>query len=53
MGQDAAAEVGSEVVLDPARHTLAPWIGLGGPGQERFEVVLDDEVEGVAVGRRR
>ncbi len=42
VGQDAAAEVGSEVVLDPARHALAPGIGLGGTGQERLEVVLDD-----------
>jgi hypothetical protein len=46
VGQDAAAKVGAEVLRDPARHTLAPWVGLGGPGQEGLEVVLDDGVEG-------
>jgi hypothetical protein len=46
MGQDAAAQVGPEVLLDPARHALAPWVGLGGPGQESLEVVLDDGVQG-------
>jgi hypothetical protein len=37
-----------EVLLDPPRHDLAPWVGLGGPGQEGLEVVLDD---GVATNR--
>jgi hypothetical protein len=46
VGEDSAAEVGPEVLLDPARHALAPWVCLGGPGQERLEVVLDDGVEG-------
>jgi hypothetical protein len=46
MGQDAAAQVGAEVLLDPARHALALWVGLGGPGQEALEVVLNDGVEG-------
>jgi hypothetical protein len=46
VGQDAAAQVGAEVLLDPARHALAPWVSLGGPGQEGLEVVLDDGVEG-------
>lgn len=52
MGQDPAPVLGPEVLLPP-RHTLAPWVGPGGPGQERLEVVLDAGVEGVAVGRRR
>jgi hypothetical protein len=46
VGQDAAAEVGAEVLLDPARHALAPRVGLGGPGQEDPDVVLDNGVEG-------
>jgi hypothetical protein len=50
VGEDAAAEVGPEVLLDPARHALAPWLCLGGLGQEGLEVVLDDGVEGC--GRR-
>ena len=33
VGQDPAAEVSPEVLLDPARYTLAPGVGLGGPGQ--------------------
>jgi hypothetical protein len=44
VGQDAAAEVGPEVLLDPPRHALAPWISLGDLGQESLEVVLDDGV---------
>jgi hypothetical protein len=46
MGQDAAAKIGTEVLLDPVRHPLATWVGLGDPGQEGLEVVLDDWVEG-------
>jgi hypothetical protein len=50
VGQDAASQVCPEVLLDPARHALAPWLGLGGPGQEGLEVVLDDRVEGCGGG---
>jgi hypothetical protein len=46
MGQDAAVEGGQEVLLEPPRHALAPWVCVGGPGQEGLEVVLDDGVEG-------
>jgi hypothetical protein len=38
VGEDAAAEVGAEVVLHPARHALAVGIRLGGVGQEGLEV---------------
>lgn len=33
IGEDAAAEVGGEVVLDPARDAVGEGIGLGGVGQ--------------------
>ena len=46
VSQDPAPEVGPEVVFDPARHAVAPGVGLGGPGEERLEVVLHDGVEG-------
>jgi hypothetical protein len=46
VGEDAAAEVGAEVVLHPARYALAVGIGFGGVGQEALEVVLHDGVEG-------
>jgi hypothetical protein len=45
MGQDAAAQVGAEVVLDPAGHALAAGVGFGGVSQEGLEVVLDEGVE--------
>jgi hypothetical protein len=50
MGQDAAAQVGAEVVLDPAGHALAAGVGFGGVSQEGLEVVLDDGVEGCGGG---
>jgi len=37
VGKDAAAEIGAEVGLHPARHAVAVGIGLGGVGQEGLE----------------
>ena len=37
VGEDAAAEVGAEVVLHPAQHALAVGIRRGGVGQERLQ----------------
>jgi hypothetical protein len=45
VGEDAATEVGEEVLLDPPGHAVAQRVGLGGPGEEGLEVVLDDGVE--------
>ena len=45
VGQDAAAEVGAEVALDPVRDAVALRIGVGGAGEEGLEVVLHDRVE--------
>jgi hypothetical protein len=41
VGEDAAAEVGAEVCLHPARYTVAVGVGRGGLGEEGLEVVLD------------
>ena len=43
--EDAAAEVGPEVLLDPGRDAVAQGIRLGGLRDEGLEVVLDDGVE--------
>jgi hypothetical protein len=43
--EDAAAEVGAEILLDPRWDAVAQGIGLHGPGEEGLEVVLDDGVE--------
>ncbi len=45
VGEDAAPQVGSEVLLDPPGDTVAQGIGLRGPGEEGLQVVLDDRVE--------
>jgi len=45
VGEDAAPEVGSEVLLDPPGHAVAQGVGFGCPGEEGLEVVLDDRVE--------
>ena len=45
MGENAAAQVGAEIVLHPARHGLAVRIGLG-VGQQGLEVVLHDGIGG-------
>jgi hypothetical protein len=45
VGEDAAAEVGAEVVLHPARYAAAVGVGRGGIGQEGLEVVLDQGIE--------
>lgn len=46
VGEDAAAQVGAEVVLDPQGHAVAHRIGLAGAGEKRFQVVLDNGVKG-------
>jgi hypothetical protein len=46
VGEDAAAEVGAEVLLDPLRDAGANGVGSGGVGEEGLEVVLDERVEG-------
>jgi hypothetical protein len=46
VGEDAAAEVGAEVLLDPLRDAGAIGVGRGGVGEEGLEVVLDERVEG-------
>ena len=46
VGEDAAAQVGSKVVLDPAGDAVAQGIGLLGGGKKRLQVVLDDRIEG-------
>lgn len=43
--EDAAAEVGPEVLLDPGRDAVAHGIRLGSLRHERIEVMLDDGVE--------
>jgi hypothetical protein len=45
VGEDAAAEVGAEVVLDPLRDAVAVGVGRCGVGEEGLEVVLDEGVE--------
>ncbi len=45
VGEDAAAEVGPEVPLDPDRNAVAERVGLCGLGEEGLEVMLDDGVE--------
>jgi hypothetical protein len=50
VGEDAAAEVGPEVVLDPLWEALAIGVGRCGVGEEGFEVVLDERVEGCGGG---
>jgi hypothetical protein len=41
VGEDAAAQVGAEVVLDPARYAVAVGVGRGAVGEEGLEVVPD------------
>jgi hypothetical protein len=48
--RNAAAEVDAEVVLDPLRDGFAIGIGRCGVGEEGFEVVLDERVEGCGGG---
>jgi hypothetical protein len=45
VGEDAAAEVGAEVVLDPLWDAIAIGVGRCGVGKEGLEVVLDERVE--------
>jgi len=45
VGQDAAAQVGSEVLLDPPRHAVAQRVGFCSVGEEGLDMVLDDRVE--------
>jgi hypothetical protein len=44
--EDAAAEIGAEVLLDPLRDAVAVGIGRGCLGEEGLDVVLDERVEG-------
>jgi hypothetical protein len=46
VSEDAATQVGTEVVLHPGRHALAVGVGRGGVGEEGLQVVLDEGVEG-------
>lgn len=50
MGEDAAADAGAEVCLDPLWDAVAIEIGRCGVGEEGFEVVLDERVEGYGGG---
>jgi HSP20 family molecular chaperone IbpA len=50
VGENAAAEVGAEVVLDPLRDAVAFGVGRGGLGEEGLEVVPDERVEGCGRG---
>jgi hypothetical protein len=50
VGEDVAAEVGAEVVLDPLRDSGAIGIGRCCVGEEGLEVVLDERVHPVRVG---
>ncbi len=45
VGEDAAAEIGTEILLDPGRDAVASGIRLGGKRDEGLEVMLDDGVE--------
>jgi len=45
VGEDAAPQVGSEVLLDPPGHAAAQGIGFRRPGEEGLKMVLDDRVE--------
>jgi hypothetical protein len=45
VGEDAAPQVGSEVLLDPPRNTVAQGIGFRRAGEEGLEMMLDDRVE--------
>ena len=46
VGENAAAEVGPEVALDVGPGARAQGILLGGGGEKRLQVVLEDGVEG-------
>jgi hypothetical protein len=50
VGEDAAAEVGAEIVLDPLRDSGAIGVGRCCVGEEGLEVVLDERVEGCGCG---
>ena len=45
VGEDAAAQVGAEVLFDPPRDAVAQGIDFRRPGEEGLEMVLDDRVE--------
>jgi hypothetical protein len=46
VGEDAATQVGSEVLLHPPGHAVAHGIELRGLGEESLKMVLNDRVEG-------
>jgi hypothetical protein len=43
--EDAAAQIGSEVLLNPPWNTVAEGIGFRRPGEEGLEMMLDDRIE--------
>ena len=45
MGQNAAAQVGAEVVLSPPGDGIPAGIRAGGQGEEALEMMLDDRVQ--------
>ncbi len=45
VGQNAAAQIGAEVVLSPPGDGIPAEIGAGGQGEEALEMMLDDRVQ--------
>ena len=45
MSENATAQIGPEVALDPGGNSGPHAIGLGGLCEEGFEVVLDQRIE--------
>ncbi len=45
VGQDHAAEVGAEVVLDPSRDRIGERVGAARAGEEALQMMLDDGVK--------
>jgi len=45
VGEDAAAQVAPEVLLDPPGHATAQRVGFDCVGEEGLQVVLDDRIE--------
>ena len=50
MGQDATAQVTSELVLDMRGHPIAHGVGFLGLSQVGLEVFPDDTVQGRVLG---
>ena len=45
MSENAAAQIGPEVALDPRGDATPHWVRLGGLCEEGLEVLLDQRVE--------